>query len=71
MRAAAGKDRPVLGEGQVFGPEGCGSDSAGCLVLHVEDLEREAVQPEGGRRALANLLLQYNSELRSLYRACW
>jgi hypothetical protein len=40
-------------------------------VLHVADLEQESVQPAGGRRALANLLLQHNSQLRALYRACW
>ena len=68
---AAGEDRPVLAEGQVFGPDGGTRGAGGGVVLHIGDLEQEAVQPEGGQRALANLLLQCNSELRALYRACW
>jgi hypothetical protein len=66
LAAPADEDRPVLGEGQSFGPQGGGG-----VVLHVADLELESVQPQGGRRALANLLLQHNSQLRALYRACW
>lgn len=76
------QDKPCLAEGQCFGPdtqecpagdEGHAGAKArpGVVVLHVADLQQESVQPPGACKALAHLLLQYNSELRTLYRSCW
>jgi hypothetical protein len=58
------------GEEEAQGPGGARA-RPGVVVLHVADLQQESVQPPGACKALAHLLLQYNSELRALYRSCW
>ncbi|GFR53186.1 hypothetical protein Agub_g15934, partial [Astrephomene gubernaculifera] len=58
---AFAQDRPVLSAGESFAPSGTG------VVLQIDDLVEEEENPALSRRAIGNLLLCYNTELRMLY----
>ncbi|GIL82663.1 hypothetical protein Vretimale_8253 [Volvox reticuliferus] len=55
------QDRPLLAPGDTFSPSNTG------MVMQIDDLCEEEENPAVSRRAVSNLLLCYNTELRSLY----
>ncbi|GLC68653.1 Cadherin member 2 [Pleodorina starrii] len=55
------QDRPLLAPGDAFAPASTG------MVMQIEDLVEEEENPAFSRRAVSNLLLCYNTELRMLY----
>ncbi|KXZ49080.1 hypothetical protein GPECTOR_23g164 [Gonium pectorale] len=54
-------DRPVLAAGEAFAPTSTG------IVLQIDDLVEEEENGAATRKAIANLLLCFNTELRMLY----
>ncbi|KAG2433134.1 hypothetical protein HYH02_012835 [Chlamydomonas schloesseri] len=58
---AFAQDRPVLAPGETFAPTSTG------VQLQIDDLVEEEENPAASRRAIGNLLLCYNTELRMLY----
>ncbi|PNW71839.1 hypothetical protein CHLRE_16g690450v5 [Chlamydomonas reinhardtii] len=54
-------DRPGLAPGEAFAPASTG------VQLQIDDLVEEEENPTASRRAISNLLLCYNTELRMLY----
>lgn len=60
------EDRPVIPEGgQPFAPHGAH------LALSIEDLVEEEESPSAALKGINNVLMTYNSDLRSLYDKYW
>eukprot|EP00195_Chlamydomonas_chlamydogama_P014841 CAMPEP_0202908442 /NCGR_PEP_ID=MMETSP1392-20130828/46018_1 /ASSEMBLY_ACC=CAM_ASM_000868 /TAXON_ID=225041 /ORGANISM="Chlamydomonas chlamydogama, Strain SAG 11-48b" /LENGTH=700 /DNA_ID=CAMNT_0049597777 /DNA_START=52 /DNA_END=2150 /DNA_ORIENTATION=+ len=55
------EDRPVLHEGETFAPASIN------VALHIQDLIDEEEVPAAAARGINNVLMVYNSDLRSLY----
>lgn len=59
------EDRPVLEEGEHFAPKQIN------VVMYISDLVEEEEVPAASLRAINNVAMVYNSDLRSLYDLYW
>ena len=64
-RGQFAEDRPVLAEGEQFAPK------VANVLLYISDLVEEEETPAAALRQINNVVMVYNSDLRTLYDMYW